>query len=201
MKLRDKILEWWLALFRPPVNHSRNDEIDVMRLKVLTAMISPSYRGLYFFQQDFLPRKFYGMGNEFIKLIEDNLFFQLVEEFNQGENMTLLNKNNTDVFIHRYTNNKVIIHIHIPDLSNVKIVQTETLLSKSVFLCFDKDDSTRNYYYTAEINEDSSSNRYHLCGTSKDKAHSSFVYSPTDEGLIINDIPLKEIESRFGAVK
>jgi len=206
VKLIDKIVIWYLSLFRNPVKetsrNSENNDIKIIMLKARAAMISPSFRGLYFFQQDFLPKKFYHLGNEMINLVKSNQFFQLVDEFNKGENRTSLNEQNTKLYIHSYSNNKVIIHLHTPDLRRIKFVERETPLCHSIFLCFNLTNSEINYYYTAERSEDFEGYNYVLCGRTKDDAHFNFGTKSRITGKqFLIDIPLEEIELKFGAIK
>jgi len=205
MNLMNKILDWYLSLFRGPMNKKSsnlaNNDMTAIMLRARAAMISPSFRGLYFFQQDYLPKKFYSLGSELINQVKSNHFFQLVNEFNKGENMTSLNKQNSYLYIHEYSNNKAIIHLHTPDLSKVKFVQRETPLCHSIFLCFDLKNAENNYYYTAERSEDFEGYNYVLCGRTKDNSHFNFGSTSSNGKQFLEDIPLAEIESKFGAVK
>lgn len=176
---------------------ANKNDFNLIILKAQAAMISPSFRGLYFFQQDFLPKKFYDKGNDLLTIIRNNQFYDLVQEFNSSDLSTSLNQENSKVIVHDDLEGRVIVHLHIPDLKKLKFVQRDTPLCNSIFMCFDLNNSMNNIYYTAERSEDFDGYNYVLCSRSRSNNHFNYGSTSLSGKEFIDDVPLSEIEQRF----
>jgi hypothetical protein len=198
MKILIIVMNYIEGLFKKKNKPEANkNDFNLIILKAQAAMISPSFRGLYFFQQDFLPKKFYDKGNDLLTIIRNNQFYDLVQEFNSSDLSTSLNQENSKVIVHDDLEGRVIVHLHIPDLKKLKFVQRDTPLCNSIFMCFDLNNSMNNIYYTAERSEDFDGYNYVLCSRSRSNNHFNYGSTSLSGKEFIDDVPLSEIEQRF----
>lgn len=196
MNFFEKMFYKIFGIKREPTD-SEKFEFAMDRMKY--AFSDPAFGDVYDFQQVFLPTKFYLLGYKLIEIIRNGSFYELVDEFNSEGHCLSLSKENSTVKIYEYSNDSVIIHINIPDLSNLKKVDVDAPLCNSIFLCFDKNDASHNFYYTAERTEIFGGSNYMLCGLDSSLCHFNFGGDSKDGNPFMNDVTIDEIKIRFSA--
>ena len=127
--------------------------IEYSKTQTNIAFMSPTFRGLYYFQQEYLPHLFFKSNIEMINILEKKEgLYQLVNEFNKNKkNICLISNSNTNTIIKRYSENKIIIRIHISNLDDVVTHKWKGQLCNSVYLCFDLINPDNNRYYSPRI--------------------------------------------------
>lgn len=159
-------------------NRMLKEKLDLKSASNKNKEISFSYSGLYYFQHDFLPKKFYNYGKKLLKLFEEEGFEWLVNEYNKeaSEKYTCnLNSSNALLETKKYPKNKAIVRLNIPDLHGVVSNNRINILCKSIYFCFDIDDENNNKCFTSEIDE--INGKYLLCEKTQEGNRINYGYA------------------------
>lgn len=189
-------------LFKKNNNHKSGfenemNEITKLKMKMQAAFLSPSFRGIYDFQQDFLPSVFFHKTDQILNDILANEFHKYVDAFKEMGRVLLLDKENLDIEIRKYNENQYIARISIRDLMKVIHREWKTPLCDTIYLYFNTQNPKLNMYYTVENSQVSKDTNYMLCAKNTEGIRLLLGSSSVDGDNFMQDIGFIEIEKRL----
>ena len=175
-------------------------EMKEVLMMAQIAYMSPSFKAIYDFQQEFLPSVFFHKTDQFLNDVLVNDFLKYIDLFNDKGKLLLLDKENLDIEIRKYNDNQYILRISIIDLQRVTPIKWKAPLCDTVYLYFNKQNPKENLYFTVENSSGSEEYKYMLCAKNTEGRRLLFGSTSIDGINFIEDVKFLEIEKRLKVI-
>lgn len=155
------------SLFQDVISNNV-EEVQSLLIKVMAAQMSPSFRSLYYFQFDFLPKYFYKDPISFDILIGKGGTSELIRIFKEDikdkpEYVCLLTEENIHITEYVCSETSKILHLAIPELHKVILLQWKTPLCNNVYFYINSENPLESRYFTFENHETTTDHFIMLC--------------------------------------